>query len=151
MVPVQFLGEEVLATAPPYPTWAQTNGGPSVFWTRPTCPACGYAGPPFMYLPHGSWSFHVLVQDRHSLALRVVEIPNGGEVLRALDDVPEPDRDRVWAARVAELAGPLLGPTERIVPTSELMEAAVQPVPTAAGLCCPGCRSRLYWQATGIS
>ena len=60
-------------------------GGASVFWTRPTCPACGYEGPQFMYLPHGSWSFHVLAQDRESLALRVIVVPNGQEALRVLD------------------------------------------------------------------
>lgn len=122
-----------------------------MFWTRPTCPACGYEGPQFMYLPHGSWSFDVLVQDQQSLALRVVVVPNGREAQRVLDGVPKSDEDRVWAGRVAEIADTPLAPTERVVPISEFMEAAVQAQPTTAELPCPGCRSPLHWQATGIS
>lgn len=122
-----------------------------MFWTRPTCPACGFEGPQFMYLMHGSWAFGVLVQDRESLALRVVVVPNGREALRVLDGVPEADGERVWAAHVAGIADPPLAPTERVVSISEFMDAAVQSEPTAAELLCPGCRSPLRWQATGIS
>ena len=122
-----------------------------MFWTQPNCPACGYEGPHFMYLPHGSWSFHVLVQDQQSLTLRVVVIPNGGEALRVLDAVPESARDRVWAARVAEIADPPLALSERVVPIGEFMQSAVQPQPTPSTLLCPHCQSPLYWQATGIS
>jgi hypothetical protein len=81
----------------------------------------------------------------------VVVVPNGQEALRVLDGVPEEDGDRVWAARVAEIADPPLASTERVVPISEFMGAAIKPEPTAAELPCPACRSPLYWQATGIS
>ena len=122
-----------------------------MFWTRPTCPACGFEGPHFMYLPHGRWPFGVLLQDRESLALRVVVVPNGREALRVLDGVPEPDADRVWAAHVVGIADPPPAPTARVVSVTEFMDAAVQSEPTPAGLLCPGCRSPLHWQATGIS
>jgi hypothetical protein len=104
-----------------------------------------------MYLPHGSWGFGVLVQDRQTLGLRVVVVPNGREALRVLDGVAEANADRVWAARVAEIADPPLAPTEWVVPIGEFMGAAVQSEPTAAELLCPACRSPLFWQATGIS
>jgi len=40
MVPVQFLGEEVLATAPPYPT------GGGIRWRKPLLKAPGSLGEP---------------------------------------------------------------------------------------------------------
>lgn len=122
-----------------------------MFWTQPTCPACGYEGPQFMYLPHGNWEFHALIQDRQTLALRTVAIPNGCESLRFLDDLPEVERDRAWARRVTEIADPPLSLHERVVPIGEFMDAAVQRKPTAAELPCPKCRSPLYWQHCGIS
>ena len=52
---------------------------------------------------------------------------------------------------LAEVADPLLAPTERVAPIGEFMNAAVQMEPTPAELPCPRCRSLLYWRATGIS
>ena len=78
-------------------------------------------------------------------------IANGREALRVLDDVPEADGERVWATHVAGIADPKLTATERVVAISEFMDAAVHSKPTAAGLLCPGCRSPLHWQFTGIS
>lgn len=69
-----------------------------MFWTRPTCPVCGYEGPHFMYLPHGSWPFGVLVRDTSSLALRVVVVPNGREAAPVLDAAAGDDADPAWTA-----------------------------------------------------
>jgi hypothetical protein len=122
-----------------------------MFWTQPNCPACGFKGPNFMYMMHGSWSFDVLVQDRVSFALRIICVPNGEEALRVLEGVTESAGDRVWAEHVATIADPPLAPTERVVPISEFMGAAVKSQPTAAELPCPSCRMPLHWHFTGIS
>lgn len=120
-----------------------------MFWTKPSCPACGYEGPDFMFLPHFGMSFSVLVQDRESLALRVVEIPD--EALKNLGVLPEGEANQVWLQRVSELADPPLQATERVVPAREFMDAAVQSQPTPAEIPCPGCRAPLHWLGTGIS
>ena len=122
-----------------------------MFWTQPNCPRCGFEGPDFMYLSHFDWPFGVLVQDRESFRLRVVEVPDGDAALRLLDGVPAAEPESVWAAIVAGIADPPLTPTERVVPVREFFGLALGPVPMAGEFLCPECRSPLYWRGTGIS
>lgn len=115
-------------------------------WTQPSCPACGYQGPDFMYLPPGDQPCAVLVQDQRSLSLRVITCPN----VRDADPLPEAEAIRAWAQRVAVFADPPLAPTERVVSIAEYMAAAIHTEPTGAELPCPSCRSHLYWHCTGL-
>jgi hypothetical protein len=122
-----------------------------MFHGQPYCKVCGYEGPDFMWMWHHGMGFGVLVQDRETLALRVVEIPDH-EVFYRRGGRLENEVNQASEAHVASVVAQELRPTERRVPLAEFIEFVAQRAESGqTELPCPQCRSLLYWRHTGIS
>jgi hypothetical protein len=122
-----------------------------MFHGQPYCEKCGYEGPDFMWMWHHMWGFRALVQDRASLQLRTVEVPDN-EVFYRRAGQPEAERECERDAYMAAMIAGQLRPGERHVPPAEFArfapEGEEQP---ATDLPCPRCGSLLLWRPTGIS
>jgi hypothetical protein len=116
-----------------------------MFWGQPFCKSCGYQGDDFMWSYHFFRSFGVLLQDRETLALRVVEIPDNDVFYRRSGE----GRTEATEAYVAGIVARKMIPTERRVAVSEFVTTYEGEELTS--LPCPNCRALLFWRVTGIT
>jgi hypothetical protein len=122
-----------------------------MFHGQPYCKECGYEAPDFMWMWHHVWGFRALVQDRASLELRTVEVPDN-EVFYRREGRSEEERQRERDAYIAAVIDDQLRPGERHVPSDEFARFASEGgEPTATDLPCPRCGALLLWRHTGIS
>src|SRR5262249_5787154 len=127
-------------------------GGESrMFHGQPYCETCGYEGPDFMWMWHHCWGFDALLQDRESLELRVIKVPDKeGFYRRGGRTKAEAEREKT--AYVESVVARHLLPGERHVPPAEFARFAPEggeQQPT--DLACPNRRTLLLWRHTGIS
>src|SRR5438105_3176118 len=96
------------------------------------------------------WSWHhwagvgILAQDRESLALRVIDIPDPG-LFTAKYCATEEEAARACEKYVAAAVAEQLRAGEREVPPSEFVRSSADGG-TETLLSCPTCRSLLYWR-----
>lgn len=122
-----------------------------MFHGQPYCDACGYEGPDFMWMFHHGWGFRALVQDRETLELRTVEVPDN-EVFHRRGDESEGERHFEQELYVAAVIARQLRAGERHVPPEEFAPFTSEGEERrATELPCPRCRATLLWQDTGIS
>lgn len=120
-----------------------------MFWGEAYCERCDYKGPDLMWMWHHGIGLHVLVQNKESHELRVIEVEDGAEFYR-MDGESEEDR----ASRVTEyvnriVRSQLAGAEERIdssrIARWEFESHGLTDIP------CPRCATMLRWRGTGIS
>ena len=122
-----------------------------MFHGQPYCKECGYEGPDFMWMWHHFWGFRALVQDRASLELRTVDVPDN-EAFYRREGRSEEERRRDRDAYVAAVIDSQLRPGERHVPPDKFARFAPEDEEQpATDLPCPRCRALLLWRHTGIS
>lgn len=102
-----------------------------------------------MWMWHHWFGFGVLLQDRETHALRVVDIPDD-ECFYYRDGLTEAEVDLATERYVTAAVTAELRSTERRVPLAESIRMEGEDAePTS--LPCPECGSLLYWRHTGIS
>jgi len=123
--------------------------GVAMFHGQLYCKTCGFEGPDFMWMWHFGMGLGVLLQDRDTLALRVVWIPDDEPFCRA-ERQTQGDRARTSAAYVDSVVAREIRPTERRVLEDEIRRWEFEDHGRTA-VRCPGCREMLSWRGTGIS
>ena len=118
---------------------------------QPYCEKCGYEGPDFMWSWHHCWGCCALLQDRESLELRVIKVPDN-QVFYPRKGRTETEAECERTAYLESVVAGQLRAGERRVPPSEFARfasAGGEQLPT--DLPCPRCRTLLRWRPTGIS
>jgi hypothetical protein len=101
------------------------------------------------------WTWHhgiglgVLLQDRESLALRVVEVPDHDAFYKA-DGQSEEDRSRAADTYVDSVVVLEVKDTERRVSGGEIWRWEFEDH-GRTDIRCPDCRQMLSWRGTGVS
>lgn len=93
-----------------------------MFWGQPYCKGCGYLGPNFMWSWHHWWGVGVLAQDRNSLGLRVIDVPDPGS-FTATHYATEDELAQACEQYVASYVTEQLRPGERRVPLEEFIRS----------------------------
>lgn len=122
-----------------------------MFHGQPYCETCGYEGPDFMWMWHHYGGFDALLQDRDSLELRVIKMPDN-EAFYRREGQSKAETEREKVAYVESIVSGQLRPGERHVPPGEFVRFAPEGGEQApTDLPCPRCRPLLLWRHTGIS
>src|SRR5437764_10670756 len=120
-----------------------------MFWGQPYCSSCGHVGPDLMWMWHHGIGLDVLVQDRESLALRVIEIADDPVFYRAEGQSPE-QRARASKEHVDSIVARHIRPGEMRIFEDEIRRWEFEDHGRTT-ISCPGCRQILSWRGTGIS
>jgi hypothetical protein len=109
------------------------------------CTGCEYKSEEFMCTWH-FWrdGYHIAVQDRVTLAIRLIHVPDD-EVFYATSDELKEDRNQTIDRFIASILAKNLSEAEREIPIMALLRGDRVHVP------CPKCRASIVWQTTGIT
>lgn len=122
---------------------------PLMFWGEPFCEYCHHKGPDLMWMWHHGIGLHILLRDKATHELRVIEIPDGPEFYRSEGQSDHDRRSRSTAYVNTVVFGQLVD-TEEMIEQSRIayweFESNGQ-----TNLQCPHCCSMLKWRGTGIS